>query len=261
MSRFDRILAWTAQWQGTKYYANGGDSNRNGIPDRADLFDGNGVDCSGWVYSCFSHAWAPSAAPFPLSSSAGYALLGVHASWVVPLRSAQPGDILIYDKYGDPYASDGPRGHTGILVEKSLTEWRTSESAGSNGVGFYKRSPSFWIMAIRVPGTAEVTPEQFAALLSALEQLDVEHGMAVDCVLNPNDPTSGYTLDRWGGIHWFGKAVPVTGTGYWPGQDVARRLMITDWARGRGYVMDLDGGLHPVNGAPEITSPGLQGVL
>ena len=35
---------------------------------------------------------------------------------------------------------------------------------------------------------------------------DVEHGMAVDVVVNPADPNSGYTLDRWGGVHPFGAA-------------------------------------------------------
>jgi hypothetical protein len=77
---------------------------------------------------------------------------------------------------------------------------------------------------------------------------DVEHGMAVDVTVNPNDPTSGYTLDRWGGIHPFGAAKPVYNAAYWPGQDVARRLVVTNWNRPAGYVMDLDGGLHPFGG-------------
>ena len=86
---------------------------------------------------------------------------------------------------------------------------------------------------------------------------DVEHGMAVDVVLHPTDPTSGYTLDRWGGIHNFGpSAVRAVGSGYWPGQDVARRIVVSDWITPSGYILDLDGGLHPfgkttrVKGAP-----------
>ncbi len=81
---------------------------------------------------------------------------------------------------------------------------------------------------------------------------DVEHGMAVDVILNPADPTSGYTLDRWGGIHNFGAAVTATATAFWPGQDVARRIMVTNWSTGAGYVMDLDGALHPFGGAPPV---------
>lgn len=82
---------------------------------------------------------------------------------------------------------------------------------------------------------------------------DVEHGMAVDVVLNPFDPSSGYTLDRWGGVHEFGIHAPATRiTGFWPGQDVARRIMVSDWATGKGYVMDLDGGMHPFGGAPRV---------
>jgi hypothetical protein len=42
----------------------------------------------------------------------------------------------------------------------------------------------------------------------------------------------------------------VRGTGYWPGQDVARRIVVTDWGRPAGYVMDLDGGIHPFGGNP-----------
>ena len=56
----------------------------------------------------------------------------------------------------------------------------------------------------------------------AVEEDDVEHGMAVDVILNPTDPTSGYTLDRWGGVHAFGSAVAVQTASFWPGQDVAR---------------------------------------
>jgi hypothetical protein len=82
---------------------------------------------------------------------------------------------------------------------------------------------------------------------------DVEHGMAVDFIVNPSDAASGYTLDRWGGIHSFGAAKPVRGTGYWPGQDVARRIVVTDWVTPAGYVMDLDGGLHPFGGLPKVT--------
>jgi hypothetical protein len=90
-------------------------------------------------------------------------------------------------------------------------------------------------------------------LQQVVEEDDVEHGMAVDVILNPTDPTSGYTLDRWGGIHHFGSAVPAQGSGFWPGQDVARRILVTDWVRGRGYVMDLDGGMHPFGGAPRVS--------
>ena len=81
------------------------------------------------------------------------------------------------------------------------------------------------------------------------EEDDVEHGMAVDVVVNPKDPASGYTLDRWGGIHPFGDALVANSAAFWPGQDVARRLVITNWNRPAGYVMDLDGALHPFGGA------------
>lgn len=84
------------------------------------------------------------------------------------------------------------------------------------------------------------------------ESDDVEHGMAVDVIFNPSDPTSGYTLDRWGAVHNFGNAPAVFASAYWPGQDVARRVVVVDWAKASGYVMDLDGGLHPFGGAPRV---------
>ena len=84
------------------------------------------------------------------------------------------------------------------------------------------------------------------------EDTDVEHGMAVDVILNPFNPTSGYTLDRWGGVHHFGTAVAVQVSSYWPGQDVARKIVVSDWTRPAGYVLDLNGAMHPFGGAPQM---------
>jgi hypothetical protein len=84
---------------------------------------------------------------------------------------------------------------------------------------------------------------------------DVEHGMAVDVVVNPTDPHSGYVLDRWGGVHAFGAAKLVAAPAYWKGKDVARRLVITDWTRPSGYVMDLDGALHPFGANGTVRGP------
>lgn len=159
-TRLERLSMFTAQNDHQPYYALGGDNDRDGIPDRADLDDGLGVDCSGWIWANFRNAWLPDPAPFALSSTAGYASMARARGWIVPLADARPGDILIHDRYGDAYASNGPRGHGGILVERSGGLWRTSESAGSgNGVGFYQRKPTFWIMAIRVPGLDAPVPK------------------------------------------------------------------------------------------------------
>jgi hypothetical protein len=106
----------------------------------------------------------------------------------------------------------------------------------------------------------EPSPEEIAAFLRWLEEIDVEHGQAVDFVLKPGDPTSGYTLERWGSVQAFGSAVPVRASGYWEGKDIARRIQVVDWEKGLGYVMDLDGGLHPfgpdgVPPLPQLKSP------
>ena len=56
--------------------------------------------------------------------------------------------------------------------------------------------------------------------------------------------SSGYVLDRSGGLHAFGGAPFLYGTGYWPGQDVARGLNFIT-SVGGGYVVDDWGGIHP----------------
>ena len=80
----------------------------------------------------------------------------------------------------------------------------------------------------------------------------MEHGMSVDAVIDPDNATRGYVLDRWGGIHAFGGAPQANGGPYWNGSDVARRLIVTDWTRGAGYVLDLNGAMHPWGGAPQL---------
>ncbi len=58
-------------------------------------------------------------------------------------------------------------------------------------------------------------------------------------------PGAGYVLDGWGGIHPFGGAPAVTkSTGYWPGKDLTRGIVLLPNDTG-GYVVDSWGGLHP----------------
>jgi len=81
---------------------------------------------------------------------------------------------------------------------------------------------------------------------------DVEHGFAVDVVLNPTNPAQGYELDRFGAIHPIGGAPRATGGPSWAGSDVARRIVVTAWATPKGYVLDLLGAMHPFVGAPAL---------
>jgi hypothetical protein len=53
----------------------------------------------------------------------------------------------------------------------------------------------------------------------------------------------GYTLDGWGGIHPFGGAPAISGGGYWPNFDIAKRLVVLSDGTG-GYILDGWGGLH-----------------
>jgi len=44
--------------QGITYYAGSGDNDHDGLPDRADLNDGNGVDCTGFNWDCWDYAFS-----------------------------------------------------------------------------------------------------------------------------------------------------------------------------------------------------------
>lgn len=257
MGRLDLLHEFHHKYDSLGYYDGGGDNDHDGTPDRADVDDGNGLDCSGDVWAAFKYAWAPDPPPFPLSSTSGYALMAQHWGWWSDGLAPLPGDILLHSENGDVFHSDGQVGHTeifdGILPNGN---WNCMGSSGSGGgVGWRERRPSFWQRRIRVPGLHDrdapiITPEQLIALARALEELDVEHGMAVDVTLNPANPSQGYTLDRWGGVHPFGGAPAVRGGPYWEGKDVARKVIIANWVTGEGYVLDLDGAMHSFNGAP-----------
>gem|GEM_PF-1841677 len=65
----------------------------------------------------------------------------------------------------------------------------------------------------------------------------------------------GYTLDDWGGIHPYGGAPSVQGTGWWPGKDIARGI-VTRSDHQSGYTLDESGGIHPFGGAPNVQGTG-----
>lgn len=65
----------------------------------------------------------------------------------------------------------------------------------------------------------------------------------------------GYVLDGWGGVHPYGPGVPAaSGTGYWPGWDIARaigtRANASASSGESGYYIDGWGGIHEFGGAP-----------
>jgi hypothetical protein len=66
---------------------------------------------------------------------------------------------------------------------------------------------------------------------------------------------SGYVLDGWGGIHpWSAEGIPLPPaptnvTGYWPGFDIARAIVLTADGTG-GYVLDGYGAIHQWGSAP-----------
>jgi hypothetical protein len=77
---------------------------------------------------------------------------------------------------------------------------------------------------------------------------------AVALVVLPTPPATadGYVVDAAGGLHPFDGAPATTGTGWWPGRDLARGIARADSSPG-GWVLDASGGLHPFGGAPAVT--------
>ena len=99
------------------------------------------------------------------------------------------------------------------------------------------------------------TPEEIAAFLRWLEEMNMEHGQAVHSVCAAGDRV--ITLERWGGMQTSWGA-SFDGAPYWPGLDNARQVIL----RGprvdggpscithasvpvSGWVLDLNGGMHP----------------
>ncbi|MEP6622932.1 MAG: DUF3152 domain-containing protein, partial [Acidimicrobiia bacterium] len=63
---------------------------------------------------------------------------------------------------------------------------------------------------------------------------------------------AGRMLDAWGGIHAFGGAPRLASPAYWPGQDLARALVLRP--AGGGWLVDAWGGAHAFGGAPPVRS-------
>lgn len=256
MSRLDRLFDWFRIHDTVSYYSGAGDVNRDGVQDRADTTDGNGVDCSGAVWASYAYAWQPDAAPFPLSSTSGYAWMAEHQHLWVPLNQVKPGDILLHSGNLDVFNSDGPVGHTELFGGVVGTKWRCWGSAGSgHGVGYVDRYPGFWQRALRIPGLEDhsapvFTREQLDALIAFLKEIDVEHGLLADA--KTDGAGRAVNLDRYGGVQIEGKPV-VHASKYKPGQDLFRTLVITDRAQPiAGYAVDLNGVWWPwcEDGAP-----------
>lgn len=199
------------------------------------------ADCSGFVSRCL---WEGGMNPraFPQSSGDMARWFASNPGRRLDISSAKRtfGAVLTYGGF-----VNGPSGHVVFSLGDGA---HTLESSGSRGVNIGNINRLAWSHAGLAPISYAMpggTPPPVDP-----EVLDVEHGMAVDVVVNPANPRQGYTLDRWGGIHPFGGAKVVAGGPYWAGSDVARRLVITDWAKPAGYVMDLNGPLHPFGGLP-----------
>lgn len=81
----------------------------------------------------------------------------------------------------------------------------------------------------------------------------------VDIAVNPNDTDQRYTLWGNGRIDPLGGAPAITSGPDWTAsidQPVAVALHISDWATGQGYVLDMQGAFHPLNGAPDVADQG-----
>jgi hypothetical protein len=64
-------------------------------------------------------------------------------------RSRQPGDLVLYDRYGQPKYSQGPRGHVGMVSDDVNVTW---ESASSGGVRRYSYARLGWVWCVDMGG-------------------------------------------------------------------------------------------------------------
>jgi len=145
-------------------------------------------DCSGFTYM----AYKSQGLTIP-ADSASVAKWGRTNGQVHSVAQAKLSDLLIHDKYGDPYNSTGPRGHIGIFIRLDGDRVITYESASSHeGVGVYSRTyqktpgdGGFWLISVQHPAFASIpqpapteddlTPEQAADLKGvALRMIDLE---------------------------------------------------------------------------------------
>lgn len=136
-----------------------GQANRNPTPfycTGSKRFGTTCYDCSGFTYQ----AYKADGKTIPADSSL-VARWGRDNGQVRPVAQAMLSDLMVHDKYGDPYNSTGPRGHIGIFIRMSGDRVITYESASSKeGVGVYSRPASFWSIAVRHPVYAGVqTPD------------------------------------------------------------------------------------------------------
>lgn len=136
-----------------------------------------------------------------------------------------------------------PRGSRGICGHADVSRYHRESD------GHYDPGPHFpWETFMAMVTNGQPSPEQIAAYLRLLEELDVEHGMAADTVCAAGDRL--ITLDRWGGLH-TSNGVRLEGGGSWGGQDVARKIVLRNDALVdpnaplTGWIQDLNGGLHP----------------
>lgn len=98
--------------------------------------------------------------------------------------------------------------------------------------------------------TRKIAREEFEALL---KNGNPTTGVVRDMVLNPSNPTQGYVLDFWGGIHSVGGAPRAQGGPNLSWAANAKELVITEWSTPKGYVVDSWGGAHPFGGAPHLS--------
>lgn len=125
-----------------------------------DRFNPPGMDCSGGIGYAnrpfVPHLSRP-------GNTATFAQWAVRERLTKPLSRRQPGDLVIYDRYGQPTRSYGARGHVGQISEDVNVTW---ECASSRGCQRYRYSRLGWSMCIdlgqwlRARGAPTTTPSE-----------------------------------------------------------------------------------------------------
>lgn len=129
MSGLDVVLTRWRSIEGN-YYTTGGDR-----------FNPPGLDCSGAIVYANRTVvpWLQS------GNSASMAQKAVSLGITKPLSKRRPGDLVIFDKYGQATQSNGPRGHIGQVSEDVNVTW---EAASSRGTQRYSYARLGWCMCV-----------------------------------------------------------------------------------------------------------------
>jgi len=203
------------------------------------------ADCSAFVTCCYNWAGAPD--PNGKNYTGGFTgtLLDNLPKLAGP-DALLPADLVVFGPY--------PGEHVVVVVEPGDDPLCVShgQEAGPIKVrlSVEARAHRAPVTCLRGQGLDVPAPPP-----PIPQEDDMPTIVAIDMVVNPDNPAQGYVLDTFGAAHPFGGAkAAYTGVNFGDnGKGNAQKLVITDWNKPAGYVLDVLGGIHPFGGLAKPT--------